>query len=223
MMGQRKATGTLFDVGNVFPFRPRPGTFHAQLAEAAPRLFRDDSFAAFYHRTRGRYSVPPSLLALMLLLQAEGSCSDEEASERSACDLRWCAVLGKQAGAPLCVKSTLQLFRSHLVLDQQADTVLKTSLEEAKRAGLLKGTALRIALDTKPILGRGAVLDTYNLLGTGIEQLLRALARACRETPETWAKTHDFDRYLASHRDGASSLKGALIWIGQIPSREGSS
>ena len=30
-----------------------------------------------------------------------------------------------------------------------------------------------MALDTTPILGKGAVQDTYNLLGEGIEQLAR--------------------------------------------------
>lgn len=112
MMGKRKPTGTLFAVGNVFPFRPRPGTFHAQLAEAAPRVFKDESFQDFYGPRRGRYSVPPSELALLLLLQAEAGCADEETLERSACDLRWCAVLDKQAGEPLCAKSTYQVFRT---------------------------------------------------------------------------------------------------------------
>src|SRR5947209_4623696 len=150
MMGKRKLTGTLFDVGNVFAFRPKPGTFHAQLAEAAPRLFQDEAFQDLYDPRRGRYSVPPSELALLLLLQAEAGCSDAETLERSACDLRWCAVLRKAAGAPLCAKSTFQEFRARLVLDERADTVLKTSLAEAKRAGLLKGGARTLAIDPKP-------------------------------------------------------------------------
>jgi hypothetical protein len=33
-----------------------------------------------------------------------------------------------------------------------------------------------VALDTTPILGKGAVKDTYNLLAEGIEQLARRLA-----------------------------------------------
>ena len=34
-----------------------------------------------------------------------------------------------------------------------------------------------MALDTTNILGRGAVKDTYNLLGDGIVKLVRVLAR----------------------------------------------
>lgn len=206
MMGKRQPTGTLFDVGNVFPFRPKPGTFHAQLAEAAPRLFQDEAFQDLYDPCRGRYSVPPSELALLLLLQAEAGCSDEETLVRSACDLRWCAVLRKLAGEPLCAKSTYQDFRARLVLDEKADTVLKTSLAEAKRAGLLKGTAITLAIDTKPILGWGAVEDTYNLLGSGIKRLGTALAQAQGRGPERWAQEQDLGRYFGK-RD--ASLKGS--------------
>jgi transposase len=206
MMGKRTPSGTLFDVGNVFPFRPKPGTFHAQLAEAAPRLFQDAAFQDLYDPRRGRYSVPPSELALLLLLQAEAGCSDAETLERSACDLRWCAVLRKAAGEPLCAKSTFQEFRARLVLEERADTVLKTSLEEAKRAGLLQGAALTLAIDTKPIIGRGAVLDTYNLLGSAIQKLATALAVAHGREAEAWAAAHTLSRYFAGRE---SSLKGS--------------
>lgn len=33
-------------------------------------------------------------------------------------DLRWAAVFGREAGTPLSAKSTLQLFRSHLIIFQ---------------------------------------------------------------------------------------------------------
>ncbi len=138
MLGKRKAQSELFDVGNVFPFVLKHGTFHAQLAHAAPGLFRDEDFNAFYSDRMGRPSVPPSLLALVLLLQQECGISDEEAIERTSCDLRWAAVLRRTAGAPLCAKSTFQLFRSHLVLHEAARILFVSSIKEAKRAGLLK-------------------------------------------------------------------------------------
>ena len=210
MMGKRQPTGTLFDVGNVFPYQPPKGSFHAQLAEAAPRLFTDVQFQALYHPTRGRFSVPPSELALLLLLQAHAGCSDAEAVERSACDLRWCAVLRKPAGEPLGVKSTLQLFRAQLVL-QDRDCLLTASLKEARRSGLLGKGELRLFLDTKPILGWGAVKDTYNLLGDGLTHLITALARAQAQDVAVWAQAHDCERYL---RDRDTSVKGAadLDW-----------
>jgi hypothetical protein len=204
MLGKRKAQRALFDVGNVFPVALDPASFHGQLAGAAERLFRDADFAAFYADGLGRPSAPPSLLALLTLLQHESGCSDAEAINRSAFDLRWAAVLRKAAGEPLCAKSTFQLFRAHLVLHDGVRILFEQSIAEARRAGLLKGGALRVALDTKPILGRGAVEDTYNLLATGIQQLVRALAAGAAQTPEAWAQAHDLGRYFGPSIKGSA-------------------
>jgi hypothetical protein len=205
MLGKRKAQRDLFDVGNVFPVALDPASFHGQLARAGERLFRDADFAAFYADRLGRPSAPPSLLALLTLLQHESGCSDAEAIARSAFDLRWAAVLRKAAGEPLCAKSTFQLFRAHLVLHDGVRTLFEQSIAEARRAGLLKGGALRVALDTKPILGRGAVEDTYNLLATGIQQLVRALSGAA-PSPEAWAQAHDLGRYFGPSVKGSADL-----------------
>jgi Transposase DDE domain/Transposase domain (DUF772) len=206
MIGKRRPQRELFDVGNVYDLALAPGSFHAQLAVAAPRLFADGDFAVFYAERMGRPSVPPSQLALVTLMQHEAGCSDAEAVARTAYDLRWAAVLRRAAGEPLCAKSTVQLFRAHLVLHDEVRTIFERSLEEAKRAGLLKKGPLRIAVDTKPILGRGAVEDTYNLLSTGIQQLIRALAGLEGKRPEAWAGEHDLGRYLASSVKGNADL-----------------
>jgi len=206
MIGRRRPQRELFDVGNVYDLALSPGSFHAQLALAAPRLFQDSDFAVFYSKRTGRPSVPPSQLALLTLLQHEAGCSDAEAVARTAYDLRWAAVLRRAAGEPLCAKSTLQLFRSHLVLHDEVRTIFTRSIEEAKRAGLLKKGPLRIAVDTKPILGRGAVEDTYNLLGSGIQQLVRVLAGLDGKRPEVWAGEHDLGRYFASSLKGSADL-----------------
>jgi hypothetical protein len=142
----------------------------------------------------------------MTLLQHESGCSDAEAVARTAFDLRWAAVLRQAAGTPLCAKSTFQLFRAHLILHEGVRVVFQQSLAEARRAGLLKGGALRVALDTKPILGRGAVEDTYNLLATGIQQLVRALAAGAGREPEGWAQEHDLGRYFGSSVKGSADL-----------------
>jgi hypothetical protein len=206
MIGKRSSQMPLFDVGNVFDLKLDPKSFQAQLAQAAPRLFKDDDFAAFYKDKIGRPSVPPSLLALTLLLQHEAGVSDEEAIQRTAYDLRWAAVLRKEAGQPLCAKSTLQLFRAHLLLHPEVGAIFAASLTEAKRVGLLKGQALRLALDTKPIRGRGAVQDTFNLLATGIRQLGRALAVEAKQTPEDWLRDHDLARYTSASLKGSADI-----------------
>jgi hypothetical protein len=206
MLGQRPAQKPLFEVGNVFDLKLNPKSFHAQLALAAPRLFTDEDFAVFYKDKQGRPSVPPSLLALATLLQHEAGVSDEEAIARTAYDLRWCAVLGREAGQPLCAKSTFQLFRAHLVLHPEVKTIFEASLNEAKRTGLLTGEPLKIALDTKPIRGRGAVQDTFNLLASGIRQLGRVLAQQEAKKPEDFFAEQGLDRYTHASVKGSADL-----------------
>ena len=206
MLGKRTAQRDLFDVGNVFPVALDPQSFCGQLARASERLFRDEDFAALYHERLGRPSAPPSLLALLVLLHHEAGCSDQEAVERSAYDLRWAAVLRRAAGVPLCAKSTFQLFRAHLILHDGVRTVFEQSIQEARRAGLLQRGPLTVALDTKPILGRGAVEDTDNLLATGIQQVVRALAAAAGQAPERWAQEQDLGRYFGPSVKGSADL-----------------
>ena len=206
MLGKRATQMPLFEVGNVFALTLDPAGFHAQLALAAPRLFQDQDFAIFYKDKQGRPSVPPSLLALATLLQHEAGVSDQEAIDRTAYDLRWAAVLRKEAGVPLCAKSTFPLFRAHLVLHPEVQTLFLASLHEARRSGLLKGQALHIALDTKPIHGRGAVQDTFNLLATGIRQLARALARHAEQKPEDFLNDNALARYTKASLKGSADI-----------------
>lgn len=210
MVGKRKVQRDLYDVGLLEDVRLDPKSFHGQLAGVATGLFSDAEFAKCY-KAGGRPSVPPSQLALLLLLQHEAQVSDQEAVARSAYDVRWSAVLGTGVGRPLCAKSTLQLFRGHLILHEQVRTLFERSLKVARKAGLLASRPLRIAVDSKPILGRGAVEDTYNLLVTGMQRLLRALAQLAREPAEGWAQRHDLGRYFPGPH---GSVKGAaeLDW-----------
>lgn len=206
MIGKRSAQMPLYDVGNVFAYVLKPGSFHAQLAEAADRLFKDEDFAAFYSTGTGRPSVPPSKLALIYLMQAEAQVSDLEAADRTGCDLRWAAVLRIAAGASFCAKSTLQLFRAHLVLHPEVEAIFAASINEAKRAGLLKGQALKIAIDTKPIRGRGSVQDTYNLVATGIRQVARELAKIAGQQPDEYLRSNDLVRYTEPSVKGSADI-----------------
>jgi hypothetical protein len=216
VIGKRAKDATLFDVGNVWALELKPDNFYSQLAVAARRLFRDDDFALLYCANNGRPSVPPSLLALTLILQTRAGVSDEEAIDRTAFDLRWAAVLGRHAGTPLCAKSTLQLFRHHLILHPEFRLLLQRSIEEAKTSGLITSEQIIAALDTKPMLGRGAVEDTYNLLGQAMRQLARTLVRETRADPQA-CRYSSIESYLKEHgletllqKLTAPSVKGSV-------------
>jgi len=71
------------------------------------RLFSDEQFAWLYCPNNGRSSVPPSLLAVALLLQAHDKVSDEEAVSRARFDVRWMVALGTEVCGRPFAKSTL--------------------------------------------------------------------------------------------------------------------
>jgi len=213
MIGKQRDANTLFDVGNVWDLKMNPKSFHYQFAVAMRNgLFGDADFAGLYSQWRGRPSVPPSLLAAMVVLQCHDKVSDAEAIERSAFDLRWAAALGRPGGEPVCAKSTLQLFRTHLILHKEFGSILQRSIAEAKKKRLIVGEAITVALDTKPMLGRGAVQDTYNLLAQGMRQLARALARDENKSIKEFLDENDMAELAAP------SIKGTAVvdWNDQI-------
>jgi hypothetical protein len=181
-------------------------SFYGHVAQSRDRLFDDEDFACLYCRKNGRPCVPPSLLAVALLLQSHDKVSDQEAVERANFDVRWCVALGLDLGSEPFAKSTLQLFRAQLLLHEKAEAIFLASLEEAKRRGFLRGRKRTLAVDTTPIFGKGAVKDTYNLVATGIVMLARALAGAAGQSAATWAAEHDLSRYFASSFKGEAAI-----------------
>jgi len=208
MLGERGPQRGLFEADTLYLDYVGRETFYAFLAAERGQLFRDEDFAGLYSATRGRPSVAPSLLAMALVLQWHDRVSDEEARRRAAFDLQWKVALGILLEDRPFAKSTLQEFRAQLVVHAEQGAIFRRSLDLAKRRGRLKGK-LRLALDTTNILGRGAVKDTYNLLGDGIVLVLRALGGLAGEAIEQTAERLGYSRYM-----GGPSLKGraAINW-----------
>jgi hypothetical protein len=184
MLGKRSAQWGLFDADTLYGDFVGRRTFFGYLASERGELFRDEDFANLYCPNNGRPSVPPSLLATALILQAYDDVSDEEATRRAAFDLQWKVALGVELVERPFAKSTLQEFRAQLILHEQTRAIFQRSLEVAKRRGAWKKghppherQHMKLALDTTHILGRGAVKDSYNLLADGIVQVLRVLAK----------------------------------------------
>lgn len=211
MMGQRSPQDKLFAADHVYLDFVGRDTLYGYMAQNREQLFRDEDFAALYCPDNGRQSVPPSLAVSLLFLRAYEGVSFAEAVERTKYDLRWKVALGLEMEEVPMQKSALQEFEAKLVLHEMEEPILKKSIEEARRAGYLKNRKIRVALDTTPILGKGAVKDTYNLLAEGIEQLVRRLAEVEGEEVTAWAERQGLSRYFGS------SLKGeaAIDWDDQ--------
>ena len=209
MLGERSDQSGLWEADRLYLDHVGRESFYGLLASLRGRLFRDADFAEFYCPDNGRDSVPPSLLAVALLLQSHDRVSDAEAKARADFDLRWKVALGIEAEDRPFAKSTLQVFRAQLVLHDKVREVFESSPRLARESGYLKGRGMRVALDTTNILGRGAVKDTCNLLADGIVKLLRALAVVEQAPVREWAQARGYERYLGSSVKGEAAIDWA--------------
>jgi len=207
VLGRRNPQTSFFDGDRVYLDHVGRNTFYAFLAREGQELFKDGDFAELYDKRLGRPSVPPSRLCVALILQYYDGCSDQEASDRAAYDQRWKVALGAEEMERPFVKSTLQLFRAQLLVHEKARAVFESSLELARRKGQLRRDGrVRLALDTTNILGRGAVMDTYNLISEGIRLLVKALAKAKGQKPDEYARNQGLGRHFGSSIKGESQV-----------------
>jgi transposase/IS5 family transposase len=181
-------------------------SFFGFLAKQRGQIFRDEDFADLYCLDNGRNSVPPSMMATVLLLQAHDRVSDEEAKNRADYDMRWKVALGIEMDERPFAKSTLQLFRAQLIVHEKIRAVFQKSLAFARQTGYLKHRRIKAVLDTTFILGAGAVKDTYNLLADGIVKLVHALAGLAGQDAAVWATAHHLDRYFAPSIKGTAEI-----------------
>jgi len=88
MLGKRSKQQGLFESDQLYLKYVGADSFYGYLASQRNKMFRDEDFAELYCPDNGRPGVPPSQLAIALLLQTYDKVSDEEAKERADYDLR---------------------------------------------------------------------------------------------------------------------------------------
>lgn len=148
-------------------------TIYGLLHRERHRLFPDEMFADLY-TTRGRRSIPPSVLACVLVLQRLEGLSDREAADRFTYDARWryaCGVGSWQVGLISFDHSVLVRFRMRLEASDDPRRIFTVSTRVAGEAGLI-GT--RRVLDSAPLFDAVATMDTVTLIRSGIRGLLQA-------------------------------------------------
>lgn len=206
MLGRRSPQRELYRPDHVYLEHVGPDSFYGLLARRGMELFRDRDFEDLYSTKRGRPSVPPSQLCVLLVLQSRDCVSDEEAIQRTAYDLRWKVALGVELEEKLCAKSTLQLFRAKLVLSESHGRIFERSVEACRKAGLLKGQRLEVAIDTTPVLGRGAVKDTFNLISEQIRVVVEEVCALKSWECESVVAEHGLGRHFGKSFKGSVEL-----------------
>ena len=157
----------------------RTGKFYVFLRKVRGELF-DDAFQAelaAVYRPRGTAPLPGALLAMVTLLQAYDQVSDAEAVVAARVDQRWQLVLGclGTTEAPFS-QGALVTFRARMIAHDFDRALLDRTVTLAKQTGHFGWQALRAALDSSPLVGRGRVEDTWNLLGRALRTVVTCAA-----------------------------------------------
>jgi hypothetical protein len=151
--------------------RVSPDSIYAVLHRECFTLFPDEMFADLFTDV-GRRSVPPMIVAVVMVLQRFEGCSDREAVDRFAFDARWkYAAGGLDFDYPGFVHTVLVDMRARLAASERPDRIFEVTLEAARQAGLV---GRKRVLDSTSLYDAVATMDTVTLIRSGIRGLFKA-------------------------------------------------
>jgi hypothetical protein len=151
--------------------RVAPDSIYGILHRECFALFPDEMFADLFDDV-GRRSVPPMIVAVVMVLQRIEGCSDREAVDRFSFDARWkYAAGGLDFGYPGFVHTVLVDMRARLARSQRPDRIFEVTLGAARAAGLV---GRRRVLDSTPLYDAVATMDTVTLVRSAVRGLLKA-------------------------------------------------
>lgn len=160
------------------------------------RVLFDDDFQeqleGMYRQTgAGDPPHPPALMCMVLLLQGYVGASDAEAVELAIMDRRWQMVLDcLGAEEPPFSQGALQAFRERMVAHEMDRVLLERTVAlvrdgvASKSEGQTLKKALRVAVDSRPLIGAGKVEDTINLLGHAAQSIVRLVSKITERSTE---------------------------------------
>ena len=147
-----------------------PTSIYRLLHDDCHRLFPDVAFADLFTDI-GRASVPPRVVAVVMVLQRVDGLSDRDAVDRFTFDLRWkYAAGGLDVEYRNFVHTVLVDMRARLRASADPDRIFTIALEMAKSAGLV---GRRRVLDSTALYDAVATQDTVTMIRSAIRGMLR--------------------------------------------------
>jgi hypothetical protein len=212
-LGLADKQGDLFDDVGRFCAEALPErSIYSFLARERDRLFPDEAFPDLFDEKKGRRSVPPSVVAVVMVLQRLEGLSDREAVERYCFDNRWRYAAGvggyDSSGWDSFAHAVLVDMSERLRNSADPDRIFPAALGAARAAAFV---GKKRALDSTPLYDAVATMDTVTLIRSAIRGLVK-VADADLED--------ELRRAIKSGDDYASASKPQIDWDDQ-PAREG--
>jgi len=188
------------------------GSIYGLLHRERDRLFPDEFFADLFS-DMGRRSVPPSVVATVMVLQRLEGLSDREAAERFTFDTRWryAAGLGgyDSAGPISFVHTVLVDMRERLRRSASPDRVFEATRSTAVAAGLV---GRRRVLDSTPLYDAVATMDTVTLMRSALRGLLAVAGSLAAELRAACTSGDEYTDSAKPHIDwDDAAARTALI------------
>lgn len=187
------------------------GSIFGFLHRERDRLFPDEFFADLFAES-GRRSVPPSVVAVVMVLQRLEGLSDREAVDRYTFDARWRYAAGVGGydgnGRKSFAHTVLVDMRARLGRSERPKRVFEAGLEAAGAAGLV---GRRRVLDSTPLYDAVATMDTVTLIRSALRGLLAAA------DPELEGELR---AVIRSGDDYATSAKPQIDWDDPVAREE---
>ncbi len=179
------------------------GSVYSVLHRERDKLFPDEFFADL-SSDKGRRSVPPSVVAVVMVLQRLAGLSGREAVEHYAFDARWRYAAG--VGGYDCggwgsfAHTVLADMRARLAASERPRRIFEVTVEAAKQAGLV---GPKRALGSTPLYDAVATMGTITLMRSAMRGLLKVAGTELEAELRAVVKSGD---------DYASSAKPQVDW-----------
>ena len=178
-------------------------SIYAFLHRERDRLFPDEAFSDLFE-ARGRRSVPPSVVAVVMVLQRLEGLSNREAVHRYCFDTRWRYAAGvggyDTEGWTSFAHTVLVDMRERLRTSEKPNRIFEVTREAAQEVGLV---GKKRVLDSTPLYDAVATMDTVTLIRSAI----RGLLKVADDDLET-----ELRAALCSGDDYATSDKPQIDW-----------
>ena len=156
-------------------------SIYALLHRERDRLFPDELFVDLFS-DKGRRSVPPSVVATVMVLQRLEGLSDREAVERYTFDARWRYAAGVGSydcgGWSSFAHTVLVDMRARLAASERPRRIFEVTTDVARGAGLV---GAKRVLDSTPLYDAVATMDTITLVRSAVRGLLKAAGELSAE------------------------------------------
>ncbi len=212
MLGSERFDRQLLDAMAVCGDLVPEGSVHRFLAEHRKTVFPDGMFEDLFG-PRGRRSVPGSVVATVMVLQALEGLSDREAIGRLRCDIRWKAAAGLSLTDEGFHPTVLTLWRARLRNSRAPERIFEAVRRVVDQTGVLSGRTRRV-LDSTVLDDAVVTQDTVTMITSQIRKCRRLIPQA-REV----VLSHDYNQGSKpscdwSDPDSRSELINGLVTDG---------